>query len=428
MRRHPLLDPAGSEPLSTRGWWRGLTLLCVTALLVLSQAALADRTPVPTPASGTTMLVDPAKHEAELEALIHEGVRRNASGDLDGADLIWIDIKANYPDHPAPYIYSLDTLDWRKQIDFTDKLYDGRLKQEAKQGRKLAEAWVKRAPDNALAHYYLGQVLFALVKIEAMDGKFIKAGKVGEKGRKHNERALELDPGFVDAKFALGTYSYYVSVANRYIKFLSWLWFVPTGDRDLGLQYLAEVAAHGDIRRFEALATLQRILMYMEDDPPSSRPFVEEMIRLHPENSYVQFEVVEVRLATGDYARAVEAARSLEQTTGDRYGDSERRSLARIWRARAELFRGRTDEAGRILDEVDMRWDEIKVWGRRWALLTRGNLQDLKGDRESAIGYYKKVVKLKTRWGSTRPVRAAEAALEAPFGLEGLAPVASGDS
>jgi tetratricopeptide (TPR) repeat protein len=271
-------------------------------------------------------------------------------------------------------------------------------------------------------------VLFALVKVEAMNGKFIKAGKVGEKGREHNERALELDPGFVDAKYALGTYYYYVSVANRYIKFLSWLWFVPTGDRDLGLQYLAEVAAHGDVRRFEALATLQRILMYMEDDPQSSRPFVEEMFRLHPENSYVQFEVVEVRLATGDYTGAIEAARSLEETTGDRYGDSQRRSLARIWRARAELFRGRTDEAGRILDEVDMRWDEIKVWGRRWALLTRGNLQDLKGDRESAIGYYEQVVELKTRWGSTRPVREAEAALEAPFGLEVLAPVASGDS
>ena len=162
------------------------------------------------------------------------------------------------------------------------------------QGLELSRAWLKARPADRDALFYAGQSLIALVKLNGMRGKLYRAGSQGEEARKLLERALEIDPEFHDAKYALGSYYYYASIATRFIRWLSWLWFVPTGEREAGLAYMAESASKGNLTRFEAATALARIYLYMEFEPDEAAPLIDALLTAHPTNSYLQFELVEL--------------------------------------------------------------------------------------------------------------------------------------
>ena len=203
---------------------------------------------------------------------------------------------------------------------------------------------------------------------------------------------------------------------------LSWLWFVPTGERDLGLEYLADAATRSEHRRFEAATELARIHLYIEDDPKRAAPLLEGLADDHPANTYLQFERIEVRMLLDDYAGTVEAASALEESPSSQYGAHERKQAARVWRARAELHLGLARQASLTLSPLESELEGRSHWNKRWILLTRGHLHDLDGRREQAVALYERVIALKSRWGGTRPVELAKAGLEQPFTLGEPAP------
>jgi tetratricopeptide (TPR) repeat protein len=349
-----------------------------------------------------------------FQDLLRQGLDHYARGDLDGASRVWHRIREDYPDHPAGPLFEAHTLAARKDLNFQDDRYNEQLRANASAALALAEAWLKRVPDDARAHYYAGQAKFQLVILDGSEGRYYSAGVAGEQAREHLERAIELDPGLVDAKLPLGNYYYYASVATRFIRWLSWLWFIPTGERELGLAYVEEVSREGDRLRYDATAQLARIYLYLEDQPACAAPILTSLHNAYPENTQLAFEMVEVNLVQEDYAAAVKKALEIEQSGGTQFGDAIRRTLAKIWRARAELYRNNVDRAGGILDEIDEGVD-LPVWGRRWLFLTKAHLEDIRGHRAAAVAYYERVMELKSRWDSSQEVELAEQGLDEPF-------------
>jgi len=362
-----------------------------------------------------------------LEDLIRAGLESSARGDLAGADRAWQRIREHYPEHPAGPVFEIRTLEARKALDVQDDRYDAALRAKATEAIALSEAWLERVPDDPEAHFYAGQAKHALMIVTGMAGEYYRAGTTGEQARVHLERALELDPSFVDAKLPLGSYYYYTSVASRFIRWFSWLWFVPTGEHDLGLAYLQEVSRSGDLLRFEADLRLIEAYLYLERQPERAAPIIRRLHEAYPENSSVAFEGIELELMQGDYAGTIEKALELERSQGTQYGDDTRRRMAKVWRARAELFRGDTDQVAATLAELDEAWAVLSAWCRRWLLLTKGNLEDVLGRRAEAVAYYERVIELKSRWDSARSVELAREGIEQPFQLDaaGLRPVAS---
>ncbi len=356
----------------------------------------------------------------DLRNLIQIGLDQNATGDLDAADRTWAKLRERHPTHPAGWVFQVDTLSWRKSLDFTSTRYDDAIEDNAKVGLERSQLWLKGAPDDRDALFYAGQSYVALMKLNGMQGNLYRAGTQGESARKLLERALEVDPDDHDAKYALGSYYYFASIATRYIRWLTWLWFVPTGEREQGLEYVEDAATKGDLTRFEASATFARIGLYMEDRPELAAPFIESMLAEHPESTYLQFELVELRMMQRRYEDAIAAALALEATTRDDFGDAERREAARIWRARAELLLGRSDAASVTLGPLEANLENVSPWSQRWILLTRAQLQDLHGDRDQAIANYEQVIERQPKWGSTRPTEAARSGLETPYLIQGV--------
>jgi len=208
-------------------------------------------------------------------------------------------------------------------------------------------------------------------------------------------------------------------VATRFIRWLSWLWFVPRGETETGLAFLEEVRTKGGVFGFDAGVELALIYLYMEDEPDLAEPIVMDLLSRHPQNSYLRFEIVELNMIRGDHVGTIEAALALEQQTGRQFGDERRRRMARIWRARAELMRGQPDQAEEIIAPLEAQWDELGAWSQRWLSLTRANLYDLAGEREKAVEIYRQAAKTskKSRFGSRRTVRLSKEWLDEPFQL-----------
>jgi tetratricopeptide (TPR) repeat protein len=395
---------------------------CVPAILLVVLLALPPTLAAanaPREASAVAPSLTTAEADArDLQVLIRAGLGANADGRLDAADAIWTQLRERHPTHPAGWVFQLDTLGWRKALNFTETRYDDAISDYAKHGLKLSNAWLKADRHSRDAMFYAGQSLIMLMKLNGMRGNLYRAGTQGEEARKHLERALEIDPEFHDAKYALGSYYYYASIATRYIRWLTWLWFVPTGERDAGLAFVEESAWKGDLVRFEAAATLARIGLYMEEDPAQAVPHLVAMQAAHPDSTYVQFELIELQMLTGEYQTALDGALALEANTRKEFGDAERRTAARIWRARAQLELGQVDNASQTLAPLEVQLDSLSAWGQRWTLLTRAQLQDLHGERTQAIANYEQVIERRARWGSTRSTAAAEKGIEAPFRMQ----------
>jgi tetratricopeptide (TPR) repeat protein len=352
-----------------------------------------------------------------LEDLIRLGLAFSAHGDLAGASRTWQRIRDSYPDHPAGPIFEIHTLEVRKSLDYQDAQYDEALRARAKEALDLAEAWLKRAPHDPWAHFYAGQAKYELMLLAGMAARYYTAGKTGEQAREHLERALELDPTLVDARFPLGSYYYWASIATRFIGWLSWLWFVPTGEHDLAMAYMEQVSREGSYYRFDASLQLAQLYLYFEDQPERAAPILARLHAAYPENTAVTFEILELRLIQGNYEGTIEKALELEQSQGSQFGDEVRRTMAKIWRARAELLRGQPDRVVAALAEVEAGSAKLSPWCVRWLLLTRGNLEDVLGNREQAIAHYERVLDLKSRFDSGRSVTLAQEGLEKPFRL-----------
>jgi tetratricopeptide (TPR) repeat protein len=350
--------------------------------------------------------------------LIRAGLNRQAHGDLDGADASWSEIRRHYPDHPAGPVFEMHTLQLRNSLDWQGAKYHVAIRKRSKEALTHAEDWLERAPDDPQAHFYAGQIKKELMILDGLSGSYFKAGSGGEQARKHLERALELDPELIDAKLPLGLYYYYASIATRFIKWFTWLWFIPTGNHDLALEYIEDVSKRGDLFKVDSALELSKFYLYFEQKPEAARPILLSLHEAYPDNSYVSFELIELWIYLKDYDRAIQAALELEASRGSQFGDSTRRIMAKIFRARAELMRGNTEESAAILRIVQSGWVELSPWAKRWLLLTRGNLDDLKGSRDKAVAHYEEVLEHRSRWDSARSVELADAGLEAPFTLD----------
>ena len=365
-------------------------------------------------------LASPEAVQARRDAwsrLVRLGMDADMRGRHDEADAAWDRLEAMDPRDPEPWLRRVDTLYWRHWYDESQSLTQDELRRVLDRSRTLAEAALETNEHDQRARWLLGETLMQQARLEAMTGSYMKAGTTGERGRKELERLLDVDPDHAQARYPLGLYYYFSSMMPDFVQSLSWLWFVPKGDREKGLSLLGEVHAGSSVYAPSATMVLVAINNYHDPtDVQTALQLSEQLHERYPENAILHFELLEVLLNAGRYERLIDEALVLEQRAGESEGVTGRALLARIWRARAALDLGRREEAHEIafgLRDDDPRLPE---WGRTWLWVVRGNVLDVEGNRPAAVAAYEKVLAFpRTDFYSERPVRIASAGLEAPY-------------
>jgi len=377
---------------------------------VLAQGARAESTGPPA--------APPQPAGFAMHDLLAQGVALTHERKWGAADAIWQQLRARDPAHPAAPVFEVYTLYWRQIVDLADTRYDEAIRRGNEEAIRLARARLEVAPQNAEAHFYAGQAWFHRARLEGIRGHVLSAASHIRRATNHFETALEIDPTLVDAKLPIGMYQYFVGILPRFIRWLSWLWFVPMGDAPAGLRNLGDVYDRGDLYRWDAAFLLTNIYAYHE---PGQKHRALALARaLHarfPTNALFHHELLEVLFEAGFYDEVVAEAAILEARPGPDGIDASVRRQARAMRARAELNLGRPDVALELLESFGPDGPERPPWGRAWVLLTRGQALDAVGERARAVAHYQRVANLEQSDGSARAEELAKAGLAAPFEL-----------
>ncbi|MFP6640726.1 MAG: hypothetical protein VCC04_10825, partial [Myxococcota bacterium] len=386
-----------------RGW---VVLTCATAtgwlLAASSQACEVPEGP-PTLALERCLLVE-------------QGMRANLEGRYDEADATWRALRELDPTDPAPEIWSAETGLWRLILDPRASQHEASIDAAADRAIELADIRLERNAADGEALSHKGMALMIQARLNGMQGRYLSAGRAGEQGRPLLERSLVLDASQAQGQFPLGVYYYYAGIAPSFIKWVSWLWFVPKGDREKGLSLMRQVRDGQGIRSDEARFMLMIIDNYhAPSDLESALASGHLLHQRYPDNLLFHSELIEVLVKSGQYDEAIETALALEQRQPSDVEALGRPMLARILRAQATLLNGNSVEAWRILESMDERTTPLPVWGGAWLHLVRGQVLDARGERKAAVAEYHRVKNLKGLAYNERAALIAEAALDAPF-------------
>ena len=155
------------------------------------------------------------------------------------------------PEEPVGYLFQAATLQSR-MLDYENNADEKAFIQSLRTCRRLAENLLRKNPQDAHAHFWLGSAYGYEAFYVGKGRRYIEAVHMGWKTMQHLETAVKLDPEIYDAYLAIGTYKYYRSKMK--------LLFLGDESRE-GVAMVQKAASHGQYSRYAALNGLTWVLL-----------------------------------------------------------------------------------------------------------------------------------------------------------------------
>ena len=219
-----------------------------------------------------------------------------------------------------------------------------------------------------------------------VDRDFRGGFKLATKAKEDEERVLQLDPNYVDAKLVVGVYQYVVGALPWPFKFL--IGFVGiTGSKTTGLAMLRDCGERGVNTSVEA-RTVIALFLRRESKYAAAIQVVRKLKSEYPRNFLFHLEEANLRKDAGEGMGAVSAYREL-LTEAARPGYFAGPQLELAYFGLGEALRGQRHyaEAADSYEKVASRKDvgpELKIR----SLLAAGECHDVVGDRAKAVTDY----------------------------------------
>ncbi len=270
---------------------------------------------------------------------------------------------------------------------------DAQLNREVSKAIEIAEARLKQDPKDTSALYSLGVSHGIRANYEFMEKKWIDALKDASAARKLHNRILEIDPNMEDARLIPGLDEYVVgSLPWGYKMITSVAGF--SGDRNKGIEMLKRVAAGGRYNRFDADALLAAIYR-REKRPAEAIAPLEKMIGKFPRSYILRIELAEMYGDMGDRDKALAAVGQLDQLRHNGAPGYAQLPEGLIHSTRGGVLMQLHDLDGALaemkLATAGANKMDAPSAGVAWVRL--GQIYDLKGQRQQAIGAYQEAMR-----------------------------------
>lgn len=374
----------------------------------------------------------PAAQEA-LHDILHRGIEATFAGDYDRAETIFETLKTEHPAHPARAFYQAVVLFWRNNVDAANPRYTKQIRRLLEQAMRQAELMLIRDENDVEALHYLGLSYTYLGRLEAHSGSLYKGGVLGEKGRGFLERAIAIcdDPTVrplpgesencsvcEDLYFPFGAYAYFAGRLPQLLRWLNFLWFIPSGSTEEGLAALDRVHEGGCLHRLGTKSLMVGIFLNFETDRLSdARRLSEELVTRFPDNPFLELQHARLLLAAGEHQRgAVRAGSMIEKCDRKRRNyDNTVRQAAVLVIIEAAIRQGDTLSARRMLNDIANEPSFLPNSLTPYADLLWGMTADIEKQREKAVAHYKQAMSYKGSMRNRTVTRKAKHYLAEPF-------------
>jgi tetratricopeptide (TPR) repeat protein len=376
------------------------SVLLVIAILLLATASPTLRADTPATAYHTNPL--------NLDPVVRDGFQRFYLLDYDGALSRFESVLAAHPQDPMASGYVLMDLVFRELyiqdlLDTTYYAHDSfltsrrnvsvapatreRIESLTNTVNSICEKRIKANPSDKDAYFARGYARgMHAVFITLVDHSYAAAARQGFASRSDSEQALRIDPGYVDARMAVGIQQFAVASLPRWIRIVVGIAGV-SGNREKGLNMLRDCAAHGTITSIESRTVLALFLRH--DARYAEAITVQHGLAVEYPHDYL-FRLEEANL-TKDSGNGPGASAMYRAVLADAakpgYFVDPRLQLA--WFGLADTERGQNDiqsAAQHYLEAASQ--PKCSDWLRRRAQLNAGQMFDLLHQRDVAVRQY----------------------------------------
>jgi tetratricopeptide (TPR) repeat protein len=250
-----------------------------------------------------------------------------------------------------------------------------------------ADARLARNPNDVNALYARGWVRAQQTAFLAMVDRDFRGGfKLATKAKEDEERVLQLDPNYVDAKLVAGVYQYVVGALPWPFKFLIGFAGI-TGSKSTGMAMLRDCGERGVSNSVEA-RTVIALFLRRESKYQEAIQVVQKLKSEYPRDFLFHLEEANLRKDAGEGMAGVAAYRELlTQAAHSGYFAEPRLELAYF--GLGEALRGQRyyQEAAEAYEKAASVHDvgpELKIR----SLLAAGECHDVLGHRDLAVNDY----------------------------------------
>jgi tetratricopeptide (TPR) repeat protein len=315
----------------------------------------------------------------------------------------------HHPKDPTGYFYKAATDWWElaQKLDYDLPAVEKQFEKNYEKTVEVARALEDSAPDDktrAQACLYWGGAEGLWGRWLVTQKQWVKAYFMGKHGNNHLREALKYDPELYDAYLGVGIYDYFTDTLPGVQGVLADL--LIHGDKDRGLRELKLAIDKAKHARVEAQMFMIEIYTSEENTPEKALPIAEALHKEYPQSPGMYLAEVSVLYTAKKWPEMMrEAQRLLELAEqGTPYYTRDMIQPARYCLGVGALF-GRHDPAlafaymNQLLQNVDSsRWVT-------YAYLRRGQVYDLRGERDKALKDYQTVMDRPDFWGSRNEAR-----------------------
>lgn len=343
-----------------------------------------------------------------MDSTIASGIKQIYNIQFDDAEKTFRGLIADYPQNPAGRFF-LAMIDWwRILLDLDNESNDDRFYQKLEDVIYQCDDILDQNPNDVNALFFKGGAIGFRGRLRAARESWLKAADDGREALPIVQRAAKLDASNQDVRLGFGIYNYYAAVIpEKYPLIKPLMIFFPPGDKALGLLQLKETALNGKFAKYEAQYFLMTLYYQFEDNPYEAELWAKMLNEQFPNNptferwrgriavrrgdSYESFRIfgsVLNKVKSGFTGYNKKAEREANYYLGLHYKNSNAPDSAKkYFQVCEELcyqLEGKS-ETGFLINTV----------------LYLGMMYDATGEREKAVEYYNRLLKMR-EYGASR--------------------------
>ncbi len=340
----------------------------------------------------------------QVNQTIIKGIELLYDWKFDEAENLFNKIVAKKPKDPAGYFY-LAMVTWSRLASgfWSSEMVD-QYGDRIDEAIFIAKKKIEEEKADGFTYFYLGGALGFKGRFHLMQQKWLSSFLLALEAIKALETCQKMDPNNKDVLLGLGIFDYYTARLSGVLKFLSYL-LIHEGNKVEGLRKLHVAAEEAIYSSIEAKSLLLHIYLFLEDTHyPKAIVLAQELAERFdqaPRNKYLE-GVAYIRVGNENKYREV------LNSFREKASRENSRENAGIWSRRVQyleathyLVRRQTEKARSKLDVVlsqpNPKLDPLML---AWPLLKKGMSYDIEGNREEALKYYRKILRLKNGAGA----------------------------
>jgi tetratricopeptide (TPR) repeat protein len=343
-----------------------------------------------------------------LDPSVHDGFQRFYILDYDGALSHFDTVLSAHPQDPMASGYVLMATVFRELylqdlLDTTYYAHDSfltskrviivaqptrdRIETLTNTAISLADQRIKSNPNDKDAYFARGYARgMHAIFITLVDHSFVAAARQGLASRNDSEQVLKIDPEYTDAKMAIGIQQFAVASLPRWVRMIVGIAGV-NGNREKGLSFLRDCAAHGTITGVESRTVLSVFLRH-DGRYPEALVVQHALAVEFPHDYLFGLEEANITKDSGNGPSAIVIYKAvLADAAKPGYFIAPRTHMAWFGLADTERGQNEIEAAARHYVEAAAQ-PSCSDWIRRRAQLNAGQMFDLLKNRPEAIHQY----------------------------------------